>query len=479
LGTKQLARRDIDLNHREFEAGNLFKRARSDGSVDGLIWTLLVWGVAVVVIAPQGVRGFLKTGRVPMSRERIAIVLALLGTHTFAPVTTGAEVLANPIVLERVVRGVLSVLSLVVIFPVLLERSRSSATQLGRGLTAVVVYGIVALVSTLYSISALVTGAKVLELAAGLVVVIAVAMSAKSGAELRRLIEFVVLLEAALVVGAMVGYVAVPEFFQARVWRPGFILRYAMVAPYNHSNELSASAALVAAYSLATVFTTEGRRQKRYWLALFIFTTAGLMLASGRQGLIMWMASVLIILWVLRRRILVLLVGPAAVVAYFLYSDAFWTAFVRNQPEQLANLSDRTLFWQAAYDAWLRHPWTGYGYGAGGRFVALEVVNEGQITSLHSGYMEALVGVGLLGLLPLAYAVFRATGWALRALRDRVDVPIAILMVPLVLHASVSLGFAAWLTADFVVFGSIVALADLHEASRRRQYEPVGRAGLP
>ena len=447
--------------------------------MDGLMWTLLVWGIAVVVIAPQGLRGFIRTGRVPLSRQQIAIVLALLGTHTFAPVTTGAEVLANPIVLERVVRGVLSVLSLVVIFPVLMERTQVPESRLGRGMSAVLAYGFVALVSTLYSVSALVSGAKTLELSAGLAVVVAVALSSRSGRELRETVKFVVALEAALVVGAMVGYVAIPEFFQARVWRPGFVLRYAMVAPFNHSNELSASAALVSAYALATFFTTDDIRKRRSWMALFILATTGLILASGRQGLIMWMASVLLLLWVLRQRLLIMLIGPAGVLAFVAFSDAFWTAFVRNQPEQLANLSDRTLFWQAAFDAWLRHPWTGYGFGAGGRFVALEVVNEGQITSLHSGYMEALVGVGLLGLVPLAYAVFRATVWALKALRDRVDVPIAILIVPLLLHASVSLGFAAWLTADFIVLVAMIALSDLQSRERHRALGDVVHEGLP
>jgi hypothetical protein len=93
--------------------------------------------------------------------------------------------------------------------------------------------------------------------------------------------------------------------------------------------------------------------------------------------------------------------------------------------------------------------------------------------------MEALIGVGLLGLLPLAYAALRASVWSLQALRARVDVPIAILLVPLLLHAGVSLGFAAWLTADFVVFVCIVALADLQGLQRRRELEQVGRAGLP
>ena len=446
--------------------------------MDGLVGALVVWGIALVVIAPQGLGGFLKTGKVQLSRERLAMVLALLGTHTFAPVTTGAEVLANPVVLERAVRGVLSVLALIVVFPVLMERVRSSS-RIGRGVGAVMLYGLVALVSTLYSVSALVTGAKVVELAAGLIVVLAVALSADSRTELRRMVKFVVLLEAALVVGAIAGYFLVPDRFQANEYRPGFILPFAMNAPYNHSNELSASAALVAAYALATAFTADQRRARSYWFALFVLATFGLILASGRQGLIMWLISVLVLLWVLRRRLLMLLVGPAAVVGYVAYSDALWAAFVRNQPETLATLSDRTLFWQAAFDAWLRHPWTGFGFGAGGRFVALEVVNEGQITSLHSGYMEALIGVGLLGLLPLAYAAFRASVWSLQALRARVDVPIAILLVPLLLHAGVSLGFAAWLTADFVVFVCIVALADLQGLQRRREFEQVGRVGLP
>ncbi len=99
--------------------------------------------------------------------------------------------------------------------------------------------------------------------------------------------------------------------------------------------------------------------------------------------------------------------------------------------------------------------------------------------------MEALVGLGLLGVVPLAFAIVRTTAWCLRRLGDAAETPYAILIVPLLLHSLVSLGLAGWLTADFIIFACLAAIGDTEGRDRiRRRALPDERAadlppGLP
>ena len=83
--------------------------------------------------------------------------------------------------------------------------------------------------------------------------------------------------------------------------------------------------------------------------------------------------------------------------------------------------------------------------------------------------MEALVGLGVLGAIPLVYVIFRTTVWCFRRLPVRTDAPYAILIVPLLLHTLVSLGLAGWLNADFVIFACLAAMGDTERRARSRR----------
>ena len=429
----------------------------------GFLSTAIVWGIALIIVNPRGVKGFLRTGTVKLTREQVAITLALLGTHTFAA-TSAEEILTNPTTMERVARGSLAAAALLIVAPAVIRRMRVRSGVRWRAMSALTLYFGVGLLSVLYSVAVLVSAGKVFELGAGLAIVWAIALLPNPIDQLKKHLRFLLALEAALVIGAIVGFFAIPSFFARSDARPGFLLDKTMGAPYAHSNSLSASASLIAAFGLAQALTSEDRATRNRWLGLFGISTVGLILASGRQGVVIWIAAVAILLWVHRRRLFLMLLGPSVAGLGVVYWDVLAEIFVRGSAGNTANLSGRLIWWQAALEPWAQHPWTGYGFGAGGRFVALASIGRVSTSSLHSGYMEALVGVGLLGLIPLAYAVWRAALWSLRALRARALTPFAILIVPLALHTSASLGFGAWLTADFLLFGMVVAMADVFRA---------------
>ena len=140
--------------------------------------------------------------------------------------------------------------------------------------------------------------------------------------------------------------------------------------------------------------------------------------------------------------------------------ESAFKIFSRGQAQQISSLTGRLPWWQAALEAWAEHPWTGYGYGAGGRFVGLANAGSSHVSNVHSGYIEALVGVGLIGALPLLIAIGLVVSWSLGALRAGRDVSMAILIVPLTIHTLVDLGFGGWLKPDFILLACLAGLAD-------------------
>lgn len=428
----------------------------------GFLWTAGVWAVTIMLLVPRGRTGALRRWIHFLDREKLALLLVLLGTHTIAKVTTAEEVAADPLIIDRIMRGALAVLALAVIVPVLTKRARTVSNWSFPGMTGVTLYGVVAALSTVYSVFPLGTAGKVVELGAGIAVVWAVALRQDAQSGLRSLVRFVVILEAALVIGASVGFFILPAVFAVPTRRPGFLFSATMMSPWAHSNALSAGGGLVAAYSLAMVLSLEDRKLRLRWGSVFLASSFGIVLASGRQGVLIWLAGVAILLWLLRRRLFLLVAVPATAGIAGLYWDVLWPVLTRGDgPRNIASLTGRTGFWEAAYTAWLRHPWTGFGFGSGGRFVALQSIGKDTISSLHSGYFETLIGVGLLGLIPLVYAIFWVIKWSISNLRNRRDVCLAILVVPLLMHAAVANGFAAWLKEDTIVFMALVALADV------------------
>jgi O-antigen ligase len=427
--------------------------------MNGVGWAGAIWATVLLAVwirdrnRPAGQR--------TITRETVAMVLALLGTHSIVAGTDAEEILRDPVAAERILRGSLAGLAILIVAPRLIHRLRTNRVHGHRGLLALTVYLGIASISTAYSAVPLVTGAKAIELGAGLAAIGSVALSIDGRERLKRTANLVVALEASLLTVAVAGFFAVPSIFSFLYPRPGFISELTMVSPYTHSNGLASTGALAGAYALARFLQGRGVDQRRYrWLALAGIGLLGTILSSGRQGVAIWLLSVLVLLLLLRPRLLVLAVVPATIWVIASFGDAIWQALLRNRPATLGTLTGRTVWWGAAIDAWRDHPWTGWGYGVGGRFVALESIGRATTSNLHSGYFEALAGLGILGIVPLIYSAVRTCVWSAKSLLRRVDVHLAILMVPLVLRTGVAQGFGAWLNFELVLFTCLVAIAD-------------------
>ena len=426
--------------------------------MSGVLWASSIWAVVLLVV-------YLRERRRPSSERRIsvetvAIVIALLGTHSIVGDTDADAILQDPVAGERALRGILAGLALTLVAFRFLRALRANQTHGYRGLFALGVYVGIAGLSTVFSAAPVVTAAKTFELATGLIAIGTLALHPDGRDRLRKLVSLIFTLETALLAVAVIGFFALPTIFAQLQPRPGFISPLTMGSPYAHPNALSSMGALCGVYAVARLLQTAGAARVRWWIVVLL-GLVGTTLSSGRQGVVIWIVGAAVLLVLQRPRVFAFLVVPAAIWVVVTFGADIWDALQRNRPTTFSTLTGRTMWWGAAIDAWRDHPWTGWGYGVGGRFVALESIGRGTVSNIHSGYFEALVGVGIVGSIPLMYAVFRAGLWSLRSLLQRTEIEVAILMVPLVLRTGVAQGFGGWLNFELILFAALVGLADM------------------
>ena len=396
----------------------------------------------------------------PLERRlHLALILVLLATHSSGSVVGADAILQDPISLERAVRGVLAAGALVVAVPVLVRQRPVLFSRHLPLLTLLGLYVLIAGISTVYWVAPIVTAAKAFELLTGFLIVLGLTTLDNPVLPLKRSIVLAIALDGVLMAVSVFGFFALPGTFSTVEDRQGFITERTLAGVFMSPNGLSVVGAVVAVFALARLLKTPRAPHRAVlWMGILLGVTA-VVLASGRQGLIILVVSAAVVVLILKPFRAVFWVLPAVVVSGALYANDLATAFTRGQGSQLLrSLSGRTVWWESALDAWLEHPWLGFGFAAGGRFVALERIGSSHVSSVHSGYLEVLTGVGIIGFIPLVIVLFGVGRYCFRVIR--VETEYAILLIPLALHTFISSGFGAWLDIDLVILGLLAGLAD-------------------
>jgi len=431
--------------------------------VIGFLTTGAIWAIAIMMTrAGAWARPLRRLSR-GLGKEHSILVLLLLASHSRASRTGAEDTLANPFVLEVIARGVLVVAALALLVPLFTPHARLANVVRGKryGMLALGLYFAVAALSTLWSASAPNTAGKALEIGVAFGLVWVLVMRDDAIEALKSTLKFVLFLETSLIVVAMLGFLVLPSVFSEELSRPGFLFRGTMIAPFGGPNGFSAVGAMLASFSAAHFFQTPRGRRRGHWVALFSIGTLATVLSSGRQGVIIWMMGLAIVLLIYRRELFILVIAPGAALFVFFSWDVLWGIVSRDQVSgSLSTLTGRTTLWAAGWEAFLLQPLTGYGFGAGSRFVALRAIGRDYLTHIHNGFLEALIGVGIVGFVPFIYAVFRTLGWSIRHLARRVEVPFAILAIPLTMQNVFGLGFGAWFNTNLMLFALLVGLAD-------------------
>lgn len=428
----------------------------------GLIMTIIIWSGFAFAIRNLPLGRRLKSLSVGLGREHLALILLLLATHSFGSTRTADAALADPFTIEVLARGVLNVLAMFIVAPMFVKRFRLAPSVRMRyfGMLLFSLYGIVAVLSITWSVAPLVTMGKAFEIGVAIMLFWVFLLRRDAKDVLLRTIEFVLMLEAALLVVALLGFFLMPSVFALELSRTGFFFRETMAAPFGGPNGFSAMGATITAFALARYFYAP-RSERTFYFALMVIGTLGNSFSSGKQGVLIWFVSMSILLLMHRRQLFVLFIVPVFGAFVALNSQALWETFTRNQVSgALATGSGRLDLWASGLRSFAIEPITGYGFGAGSRFVALENIGASEMSHVHNGYLESVLGVGLLGWIPFMFAVVRVSIWAARSLHRRIDVPFAILIVPLLIQNFLGQGFGAWLNTRFILFVLLVALSD-------------------
>jgi O-antigen ligase len=160
-----------------------------------------------------------------------------------------------------------------------------------------------------------------------------------------------------------------------------------------------------------------------------------LFLAQYRTGYAALVVGLLVYLFIGKKYLLatLLLLTVIAVVApnpSAIGADVEPLALRGQSVERASELSGRTKFWRAAIPVWEESPLIGRGLLTGTRFEVLAPLGMTTTSAIHSTWVEALVGTGLIGLSLLSLSFFVTLRRAfVRAVRTGDLVPVMLLTV--------------------------------------------------
>ena len=300
--------------------------------------------------------------------------------------------------------------------------------SLFRGLVgALALYALICAISTVWSVYPAWTFYKSFEYMVDVAFLAAILVSAKSEREWRALFNWNYALQVILVGSAWLGALIWPQ--EAFTHSRGiFTAQLTGVLPMVPSNGLGEMGAILAVVSLGRLAgRTEKTASARVMLVLlFVTGLATTILSQTRSAALgLFVGSVLVLFFARRKKLLLALVLTGLFLFALTSVGSLGEEFLRRgqTDEQVQGLSGRVGYWTFGWQQYLKHPFTGLGaYTA--RFTVLDKLGEGETSSIHNSYMEVLIGVGPIGLVPLLVALFGTWRIAIRFLRSMASVAI-------------------------------------------------------
>lgn len=337
-------------------------------------------------------------------------------------------------------------------------------------LSLFLIYTLIGLLSALWTVSLLSTLGKAGELFMATLIVALIMVRPDPLARLRRLIDWLAILLGGLLIVVLIGFVVAPETFS--VASAGVIARQ-IEAPIISANGISAAGAFICLVCFSRyIMAPRGSVWRTRYLLMFFFFAIFPILAQGRTGQAMVAAGVGFLL--LRRSpgVAFLLILPPIAAFVFAFSSEVTTFVTRGQQAaQVASLSGRLVLWDWAWEGFKAEPFVGAGFGVGSRHLFFQNVgNFGDtISSVHNGFLEVLLGTGLLGFSFWITSLVWSIGLAFRSFMNGVNLDMAVLMVYVIGTTVMSTGVGGWMSAPAAAF--LVLTAYLLVARREARQE--------
>jgi O-antigen ligase len=275
------------------------------------------------------------------------------------------------------------------------------------------VYALVSLVSTAWSAFPAWTAFKSLEYLLDVVLIAAILSTINTVLLYKTLLDWTWVLTGFALLSVWLGVLLAPELALKKM-QGLFGWQIQGVIPAISADSVGELGAIMAIVSFGRLMLhTSCRVSNRIWYSTVLFIGCITMFfAQARTAIAGFGLGAICVLILSRRWILTAVVGLLSTLAAIpLLLSGWLQAYIQrgDSAERIASLSSRLDWWQFAWDKFSQQPFTGYGAYAAGRFVVMADLQRSTTATMHSDWVEIIVGTGLWGLLPAMLSLM--TGW--------------------------------------------------------------------
>lgn len=284
---------------------------------------------------------------------------------------------------------------------------------------ALTIYAIVCLVSSLWSVYWEWTFYKACEYGVDIALLAAILATVGSTEAFKTLMDWTWLLYGLLLASCWVGVVLVPDQALSTKFEHGgqnmalIGVQLVGVFPDVTANKVGELAAVLAVVALARLLPRSGQRRNRTWYSvIFVASLVTMVLAQTRSAIGGFVVGVGLLILFSGRAIkgAALFIAGAFVLVLTGLGTLTLTYLQRGQTSQeMSSLTSRLQWWILALQKLKEVPLTGLGAYAAGRFAVLQQAGYSSTATLHSDWIETLVGTSIWGILPIMAAL--AIGW--------------------------------------------------------------------
>jgi O-Antigen ligase len=195
------------------------------------------------------------------------------------------------------------------------------------------------------------------------------------------------------------------------------------VFPDVSSNQLAEYAACIAVIGLCRLLPMNRKRENVAWYSfVFLFGFVTMIFGQTRSAVGGFCIAVFLI-FLLSSRVAqgaAIVISSCFMIIVTGFYQYLWEYLKRGQSDnQLDSFSSRLEWWQVALEKFANYPFTGLGMWAAARFGVLAKIGYTQTATIHSDWVEIIVGTGAWGLTPVLILMGLAWWVLIRCMRNR------------------------------------------------------------
>ena len=320
------------------------------------------------------------------------------------------------------------------------------------------------LTSCLWSSDPLATLGKSFEMIVGALILLQASKGPDAGLRLEALGQITFLIISMLAFLSTLGFVArIPSFVQER---PGLLTHTTANSPIVGGNGLGYIASalfltVLGQWLAKQISWRSAWLQMSYALFLFIF-------ASSRTSFGILALGITIVLLRRSKALMFSFIAVSGATLWIFRNGVMKVLLQGHSKLDIEGLDGRVLMWVAAYRAWKQHPILGYGGGVGGKVVIshMNVSSLMNMSTLHSGFMETLTGLGLIGIVIGAGLLLATTYYTVKEWKANPEnAGLYVMIIHIWITSIMSQGVLGLMGFEFGIYFTLIGFIDL---SRRK-----------